>query len=57
VSDIESRLGGGVFEYCVLALMGDQPRHGGELLRELQESGALAASQGTGLSAPVTAAA
>ncbi|MFJ5098742.1 PadR family transcriptional regulator [Streptomyces sp. NPDC088557] len=37
----------GVLEYRVLALMRDRPRYGVELLRALEESGALATSQGT----------
>lgn len=37
----------GVLEYCVLALMRDRPRYGVELLHALEESGALATSQGT----------
>ncbi|MFD4337308.1 PadR family transcriptional regulator [Streptomyces anulatus] len=37
----------GVLEYCVLALMRDSPRYGVELLHALEESGALATSQGT----------
>ncbi|MFD8827410.1 PadR family transcriptional regulator [Streptomyces sp. NPDC059605] len=37
----------GVLEYCVLALMRDRPRYGVELLQSLEESGALATSQGT----------
>ncbi len=37
----------GVLEYCVLALMRDRPRYGVELLQVLEESGALATSQGT----------
>ncbi|CAM5694802.1 hypothetical protein SMICM304S_09125 [Streptomyces microflavus] len=37
----------GVLEYCVLALMRDRPRYGVELLQALEESGALATSQGT----------
>ncbi|MES9509459.1 PadR family transcriptional regulator [Streptomyces sp. NPDC000609] len=37
----------GVLEYCVLALMRDRPRYGVELLAALEESGALATSQGT----------
>jgi PadR family transcriptional regulator PadR len=43
----ESQLRKGVLEYCVLALMQDEPRYGVELLRELEETGALATSQGT----------
>ncbi|GAA2099628.1 PadR family transcriptional regulator [Streptomyces albiaxialis] len=43
----ESQLRKGVLEFCVLALMRDGPRYGVELLRELEESGALATSQGT----------
>ncbi|MFJ3185699.1 PadR family transcriptional regulator [Streptomyces halstedii] len=42
-----SQLRKGVLEYCVLALMRDGPRYGVELLRELEETGALATSQGT----------
>ncbi|WP_458248247.1 PadR family transcriptional regulator [Streptomyces sp. MAI_2237] len=37
----------GVLEYCVLALMRDRPRYGVDLLQALDESGALATSQGT----------
>ncbi|MER8236598.1 PadR family transcriptional regulator [Streptomyces sp. NPDC094049] len=37
----------GVLEYCVLALMRERPRYGVELLHALEESGALATSQGT----------
>ncbi|MFJ2510470.1 PadR family transcriptional regulator [Streptomyces griseoviridis] len=37
----------GVLEYCVLALMRDRPRYGVELLAALEDSGALATSQGT----------
>ncbi|MGW7574797.1 PadR family transcriptional regulator [Streptomyces sp. NPDC054765] len=37
----------GVLEYCVLALMRDRPRYGVELLHTLEDSGALATSQGT----------
>ncbi|MEV7423239.1 MULTISPECIES: PadR family transcriptional regulator [unclassified Streptomyces] len=44
---VESQLRKGVLEYCVLALMRDGPRYGVELLNELQETGALATSQGT----------
>ncbi|MCX5141315.1 MULTISPECIES: PadR family transcriptional regulator [unclassified Streptomyces] len=44
---IESQLLKGVLEYCVLALMRDEPKYGVELLRELQETGALATGQGT----------
>lgn len=47
MSKAESQLRKGVLEYCVLAMMRDEPRYGVELLRELEESGALAASQGT----------
>ncbi|MFF3177804.1 PadR family transcriptional regulator [Streptomyces sp. NPDC057900] len=43
----ESQLLKGVLEYCVLALMRDEPRYGVELLRELGATGALATSQGT----------
>ncbi|MFE3940586.1 PadR family transcriptional regulator [Streptomyces sp. NPDC059118] len=46
-SKAESRLRKGVLEYCVLALMRDGARYGVELLRELEETGALATSQGT----------
>ncbi|MCZ7459895.1 PadR family transcriptional regulator [Streptomyces sp. WMMC940] len=46
-SKAESQLRKGVLEYCVLALMRDGPRYGVELLRELEETGALATSQGT----------
>ncbi|MCX4675190.1 PadR family transcriptional regulator [Streptomyces sp. BE308] len=42
-----SQLRKGVLEYCVLALMRDGARYGVELLRELEETGALATSQGT----------
>ncbi|QNS02426.1 PadR family transcriptional regulator [Streptomyces xanthii] len=42
-----SQLRKGVLEYCVLALMRDGPLYGVELLRRLEESGALATSQGT----------
>lgn len=42
-----SQLRKGVLEYCVLALMRDGPRYGVELLRELEETGTLATSQGT----------
>ncbi|MFF2849885.1 PadR family transcriptional regulator [Streptomyces sp. NPDC058001] len=44
---VESQLRKGVLEYCVLALMRDGPRYGVELLSELQDTGALATSQGT----------
>ncbi|MEU3660923.1 PadR family transcriptional regulator [Streptomyces sp. NPDC032940] len=37
----------GVLEYCVLALLRDRPRYGVELLHALEESEALATSQGT----------
>ncbi|MEU3401390.1 PadR family transcriptional regulator [Streptomyces filamentosus] len=37
----------GVLEYCVLALMRDRSRYGVELVHALEESGALATSQGT----------
>lgn len=43
----ESQLLKGVLEYCVLALMRDEPKYGVELLRELQATGALATGQGT----------
>ncbi|MET9809713.1 PadR family transcriptional regulator [Streptomyces halstedii] len=46
-SKAASQLRKGVLEYCVLALMRDGPRYGVELLRELEETGALATSQGT----------
>ncbi|MFE3150387.1 PadR family transcriptional regulator [Streptomyces sp. NPDC059218] len=46
-SKAESQLRKGVLEYCVLALMRDGARYGVELLRELEETGALATSQGT----------
>lgn len=46
-SKAESQLRKGVLEYCVLALMRNGPRYGVELLRELEETGALATSQGT----------
>ncbi|WP_405392966.1 PadR family transcriptional regulator [Streptomyces sp. NBC_01102] len=42
-----SQLRKGVLEYCVLALMRDRSRYGVELLHALEESGALATSQGT----------
>lgn len=42
-----SQLRKGVLEYCVLALMRDGARYGVELLRELEETGTLATSQGT----------
>ncbi|MCX4681141.1 PadR family transcriptional regulator [Streptomyces sp. NBC_01433] len=37
----------GVLECCVLALMRGRPRYGVELLHALEDSGALATSQGT----------
>ncbi|MFG2428989.1 PadR family transcriptional regulator [Streptomyces sp. NPDC048590] len=43
----ESQLRKGVLEYCVLALMRDEPRYGVELVQALEASGTLAASQGT----------
>ncbi|MFJ9177033.1 PadR family transcriptional regulator [Streptomyces sp. NPDC102360] len=43
----ESQLRKGVLEYCVLALMRDEPRYGVELVQALAASGALAAGQGT----------
>ncbi|MEW2351542.1 MULTISPECIES: PadR family transcriptional regulator [unclassified Streptomyces] len=43
----ESQLRKGVLEYCVLALLRDGPKYGVELLGALQETGALATSQGT----------
>ncbi|TWV42539.1 PadR family transcriptional regulator [Streptomyces misionensis] len=43
----ESQLRKGVLEYCVLALMRDEPRYGVELVQTLAASGALAAGQGT----------
>ncbi|MFJ9467348.1 PadR family transcriptional regulator [Streptomyces caniferus] len=46
-SKAASQLRKGVLEYCVLALMRDGARYGVELLRELEETGALATSQGT----------
>lgn len=44
---IESQLLKGVLEYCVLALMRDEAKYGVQLLRELEETGALATGQGT----------
>ena len=44
---VESQLRKGVLEYCVLALMRDEPRYGVELVQSLEASGALAAGQGT----------
>ncbi|MEU9088713.1 PadR family transcriptional regulator [Streptomyces sp. NPDC048428] len=44
---IESQLLKGVLEYCVLALMRDEPKYGVQLLRELEATGALATGQGT----------
>ncbi|MEV8456288.1 PadR family transcriptional regulator [Streptomyces sp. NPDC052095] len=44
---VTAQLRKGVLEYCVLALMRDRPRYGVELLAALEESGALATSQGT----------
>jgi PadR family transcriptional regulator PadR len=43
----ESQLRKGILEYCVLALLRDGPKYGVELLAALQETGALATSQGT----------
>ncbi|MFI8209306.1 PadR family transcriptional regulator [Streptomyces werraensis] len=47
LSKVESQLRKGVLEYCVLALMRDEPRYGVELVQSLEASGTLAASQGT----------
>ncbi len=47
LSRVESQLRKGVLEYCVLALMRDEPRYGVELVQSLEASGTLAASQGT----------
>ncbi|MFE6666626.1 PadR family transcriptional regulator [Streptomyces sp. NPDC057697] len=47
VSKAETQLRKGVLEFCVLALLRDGARYGVELLRELEETGALATSQGT----------
>ncbi|MET7639787.1 PadR family transcriptional regulator [Streptomyces sp. NPDC005438] len=42
-----SQLRKGVLEYCVLALLRDQPRYGVELLEVLADSPVMATSQGT----------
>ncbi|QKW23608.1 PadR family transcriptional regulator [Kitasatospora sp. NA04385] len=44
---VATQLRKGVLEYCVLALLRDEPRYGVELLHELGRFPALATSQGT----------
>jgi PadR family transcriptional regulator PadR len=44
---VATQLRKGVLEYCVLALLRDEPRYGVELLQELGRFPALATSQGT----------
>ncbi|MFD7729155.1 PadR family transcriptional regulator [Kitasatospora phosalacinea] len=44
---VATQLRKGVLEYCVLALLRDEPRYGVELLQDLGRFPALATSQGT----------
>ncbi|MER7582615.1 PadR family transcriptional regulator [Kitasatospora sp. NPDC097691] len=44
---VATQLRKGVLEYCVLALLRDEPRYGVELLQELGRFPTLATSQGT----------
>ena len=45
--EADAQLRRGVLEYCVLALLEDQPRYGFELVNLLEETGSLIGNQGT----------
>jgi len=46
-AEADAQLRRGVLEYCVLALLEDQPRYGFELVGLLEQAGGLLGNQGT----------
>lgn len=47
IEGLATQLRKGVIEYCVLAMLKDAPRYGGELIQLLQGKGQLLVSEGT----------